>query len=189
MASGNSLYVGRFRLFHKGYLEVVKYIMEESRSDLVIAIGAAQVCNRKDNPFSGEERLSMIESTLVEESLRSKVQVIPIDETNARYENWTQLVETLCPPFQLVYSRSELVRLLFEQAGYATKPVPQFSRKEYSFALIADKIITDKPWEDLVPGAVVEFIRAHRLDQRLRKLFSRGESPQPGSGWADKVNS
>lgn len=188
MASGNSLYVGRFRLFHKGYLEVVKYILEESGSRLIIAVGAAEVSHHEDNPFTGEERVSIVESALMQESLRSKVQVIPIGETNARYENWTQLVESLCPPFRLVYSWSELVRLLFERAGYATKPVPQFSRREFSFAFIVDKIISDKPWEDLVPGAVVEFIRKQRLDQRLKKLCSMGERPQPGSCWADKVN-
>ena len=181
MASGDCLYVGRFRLFHKGYLEVVKYILEESRSDLTIAIGAAQTCYRRDNPFTGEERLSMIESALMEESLRSKVQVIRIDETNARYENWTQLVESLCPPFRLVYSWSELVRLLFERAGYLTKLVPPFSKKEFSFALIVHKIINDEPWEDLVPGAVVKFVREQKLDQRLKKLCNIGEGPQPGA--------
>lgn len=180
MASGNSLYVGRFRLFHKGYLEVVKYILEESSSGLIIAVGAAEVSHHKDNPFTGEERVSIIESALMQESLRSRVQVVPIGETNARYENWTQLVESLCPPFRLVYSWSELVRLLFERAGYATKPVSRFSRREFSFAFIVDKIINDKPWEDLVPGAVVEFIRKQRLDQRLKKLCSMGERTQSG---------
>lgn len=174
MASGTALYVGRFRLFHKGYLEVVKYILGESGSSLIIAVGAAEVSHREDNPFTGEERVSMIESALMQQGLRSEVQVIPIGETNARYEDWTQLVQSLCPPFQLVYSWSELVRLLFERAGYATKPVPQFSRGEFSFAFIVDKIINDKPWQDLVPGAVFEFIRKQRLDQRLKRLYSIG---------------
>lgn len=175
MASGNSLYVARFRLFHKGYLEIVRYVLEESHSNLIIAVGAAQVSYREDNPFTGQERLSMIEGALTEESLSTKVQVIPINETNARYENWTQLVESLCPPFRLVYSRSELVRLLFKRAGYITEPVPQFSRTEFSFAFIVDRIINDKPWEDLVPGAVVKFMRERRLDQRLRKLCGIGD--------------
>lgn len=174
MASGTALYVGRFRLFHRGYLEVVKYILGESGSSLIIAVGAAEVSHREDNPFTGEERVSMIESALMQQGLRSKVQVIPIGETNARYEDWTQLVQSLCPPFQLVYSWSELVRLLFERAGYATKPVPQFSRGEFSFAFIVDKIVNDKPWQDLVPGAVFEFIRKQRLDQKLKKLCGIG---------------
>ena len=112
MASGTALYVGRFRLFHKGYLEVVKYILGESGSSLIIAVGAAEVSHREDNPFTGEERVSMIESALMQQGLRSKVQVIPIGETNARYEDWTQLVQSLCPPFQLVYSWSELAMRL-----------------------------------------------------------------------------
>jgi nicotinamide-nucleotide adenylyltransferase len=174
VASGNSLYVGRFRLFHKGYLEVVKCILEKSSSGLIIAVGAAEVSHHEDNPFTGEERVSIIESALMQEGLRSKIQVIPIGETIARDRNWTQLVQSLCPPLRLVYSWGELVRLLFERAGYATNPVPQFSRGEFSFAFIVDKIVNDKPWQGLVPGAVVEFIREQRLDQRLKRLCSMG---------------
>ena len=119
----------------------------------------------------------MIENALMQESLSNKVRVIPINETNARYENWTQLVESLCPPFRLVYSNSELVLRLFNQAGYATRPVPRFSTFELSFAFIVDRIINHKPWEDLVPGAVVRFIREHRLDQRLKKLYGIADAP------------
>ena len=42
---------------------------------------------------------------------------------------------------------------------------------EFSFAFIVDRIISDEPWEDLVPGAVADFVREHRLAQRLKKLY------------------
>ena len=175
MVVSNCLYAGRFRLFHKGYLEVAKFILTESRSHLIIAVGAAQIPYCRDNPFTGKERARMIESALKDESLQSRTEVILIDETNARYGNWAQLMESLCPPFSLVYSHSELVRRLFKRAGYATKPVPQFSAVEFPFTSITDKIINNKPWEDLVPRAAVEFMKKHKLDQRVRKLFSTGE--------------
>ena len=176
MVAGNCLYTGRFRLFHKGYLEIVKFIITESRLHLIIAVGAAQVSYRRDNPFTGIERARMIESILRDESLLSRAEVILIDETNARYVNWIQLMESLCPPFSLVYSHSELVRGLFRRAGYATKPVPQFSTFEFSFASITDRLINDRPWEDLVPRAVAEFMLECKLDQRVRELFSIGET-------------
>jgi nicotinamide-nucleotide adenylyltransferase len=174
MVASNCLYAGRFRLFHKGYLEVVKFILTESKLHLIITVGAAQSSFCSDNPFTGRERAQMIQSALKDEGLQSRAEVIPIDETNATYGNWTQLMENLCPPFSLVYSHSELVRTLFKQAGYATKPVPQFSTVEFSFASITERIVNNKPWEYLVPFAVAEFMKEHKFDQRVRKIFSTG---------------
>lgn len=168
MAESNCLYVGRFRLFHKGYLEVTKSILTQSGQHLIIAVGAAQVSYRRDNPFTGRERARMIETALADAGLPSRAEVILIDETNATYRNWVQLMETICPPFSLVYSHSELVHQLFRQSGYATRPVPQFP-VEFSFAAIANKIINNKPWEDLVPNAVVQFMKEYKLEQRVRE--------------------
>ncbi len=80
----------------------------------------------------------MIERTLKDQSLQSRTEVVQIDETNSRYDNWTKLVESLCPPFSPVCYHSELARRLFKRAGYATKRVPQFSRVKFSFAFITD---------------------------------------------------
>jgi len=59
-----ALYVGRFLIFHKGYMDTVKYILDQGHSELVIAIRAAQQSLCPDNPFSGEERAKMVLSAL-----------------------------------------------------------------------------------------------------------------------------
>jgi len=138
MASGDCLYVGRFRLFHKGYLEVVKYILEESGSGLIIAVGAAEVSHREDNPFTGEERVSIIESALMQQGLRSKVQVIPIGETNARYEDFEvaarilkgkkvhrNVMMKIVPSTQEVYGdllKNGLIKIFYEAGAIITNP-------------------------------------------------------------------
>jgi nicotinamide-nucleotide adenylyltransferase len=165
--SDNSLYVGRFRLFHKGYLEVVKHILSAQSGALTMAIGAAQTSHNADNPFSGEERAEMLMSALREENLSHRVHVVQIDETYATFEDWTSLVQSICPPFELVYCNDELVRLLFQKAGYATSPVPQFSDGEYSFHRIVNRMLDHKPWEGLLPNAVVRIIKERGLEQRL----------------------
>ncbi len=172
MVNGNSLYVGRFRLFHEGYLEVTKSLLAEGGAHLVIAIGAAQISYSRDNPFTGEERVLMIESALKEEGLHSMADVVLIDESKATHENWVRLVESLCPPFSAVYSHSELARRLFRRAGYVAKPVPQFSTAEFSFASVVGRVLNNKAWEDLVPKAVAEFMEEHELDRRIKRLFS-----------------
>lgn len=145
--------------------------MSNESGALIIAIGAAQTSHHRDNPFSGEERAEMIISTLREESLSHRVYVVQIDETYATFEGWTSLVQSICPPLQLVYSNDELVRTLFQKAGYKTSPVPQFSSRKYSFYFITERIIRHEPWEDLLPTSVVAIIKGRGLEHRLERLW------------------
>ncbi len=171
MAADNCLYVGRFRIFHRGYWEITKHILAKTGCRLVLAVGAAQAPPCRDNPFTGKERALMIEAALREEERQDRIHVITIDETYATYDNWAHLVESLCPPFTCVYSHSDLVRSLFRRAGYQTKSVPEFSSIEFSSTSIIRKIVQGEPWEDLLPQSVTDFMKAHKLDQRVRKLF------------------
>ncbi len=165
-----NLYLSRFRLFHKGYRDMVRYILEKDGKDLIIGIGASQRSHYLDNPFTGEEREEMIAGTLRDEGLIDRVSIVQIDETNIGYENWTSLLKRICPRFDLVYYNSDLVRLLCQKSGYEAREVPRFKRREYSFDFIKERIIDCGPWEDLVPDPAVKVIKAHGLDERLRRL-------------------
>ncbi len=154
--SSSALYVSRFRLFHNGYLNVARYILGENKS-IVIAIGATQQPPCWDNPFSGQER----------------AKVVQIDETGIAYDEWASLVERICPPFDRVYSNSELVRLLFSRSGYQSKGVPISPRREYSFEYLREGMVQSLKWEDFVPQPVVTFIKEHRLDERVIKIGSK----------------
>ena len=170
--AGRALYVGRFRIFHKGYLEVVRHILGQGHSQLIIAIGAAQQSYTLDNPFSGEERADMISSALEENKLAHQINVVQIDETQAAYGNWVKLVESLCPHFRLVYSHSEQVQLLFQRAGYQTSSVLQFN-PQYSFDLVIKRMVNSEPWQDLLPASVVKVQKKCQLDHRVKELYSR----------------
>ena len=166
----NALYVGRFRVFHKGYLQTVKHILNQRHSTLIIAIGAAEQSHRLDNPFSGRERARMVASALIEEGLHQHVHIVQIDETSVDYGKWARYVETMCPPFQLVYSHSELVRSLFQRLGYQTRAVPVFTNPEYSFDLVTRRILSAQPWEHLIPTGVTRMIKEAQLLQRIRDM-------------------
>ena len=168
----HALYVGRFRIFHRGYLEVVRYILGQGHPELIIAIGAAQQCCSLGNPFSGEERAEMISRVLEENGLACQTHIVQIDESFATYENWAKLVESLCPPFHLVYSHDELVRLLFQRLGYQTSPVPQFTQLEYSFETVTRKMVNHEPWQDLLPTVVSRLMEQYKLEQRIKELYS-----------------
>jgi len=56
------LFIGRFQPFHLGHLSDIKDALKEV-DELVIAIGSSQHSGTKENPFSTEERIKMIEDT------------------------------------------------------------------------------------------------------------------------------
>ena len=152
-------------------MEVVKYILGKEHSELIMAIGAAQQSHCPDNPFSGEQRAQMVSSALREEGLSQQTCIIQIAETFASYENWARLVEDVCPPFHLVYSHNELVRLLFQRLGYQTSPVPPFTESAYSFDAVMRKMMNCESWQNLLPPGVVRIVEEYKLDQRVKELY------------------
>lgn len=120
----------------------------------------------------------MIEAVLKEEGLQSRSEVVTIDETHATYGNWTHLVEGLCPPSHWYTLTAPLYGTYSgELATYMVNPVPEFSSVEFSFTSTANRIVNNEPWEYLLPGLVTDFIKMHKLDRRVKKMFSTEEFP------------
>ena len=59
----NALFIGRFQPFHLGHLHVIKKYYNKY-DILFIGIGSSQYHHTAENPFTYEERKSMIELTL-----------------------------------------------------------------------------------------------------------------------------
>jgi len=112
----------------------------------------------------------MIVRTLTHEGLLRRAKAVQLDETSITYDEWTALVHKTCPPFDMVYSNSELARLLLGRPGYQSEAVPVFATKEYSFDYLRERMVRNLDWEHLVPQPVAEFIKERGLDQRVREL-------------------
>jgi nicotinamide-nucleotide adenylyltransferase len=65
-----ALLIGRFQPFHKGHLQVIKKILGEVDS-LIIVIGSSQHKNNLENPLSADEREEMIKRVLEQEGLKN----------------------------------------------------------------------------------------------------------------------
>lgn len=59
----NAVYIGRFQPFHNGHLEVVKQGLKIA-DDLIIVVGSANAAPNIKNPWSFEERRTMIEAAV-----------------------------------------------------------------------------------------------------------------------------
>jgi len=169
--SEHSLMIGRFQPLHNGHLEVIRKCAAESEN-LIIGIGSAQYSHECDNPFTAGERYLMIDEVMKAEKI-SNYCIVPIEDLK-RYSLWVAQVESLAPPFSIVYSNNPLTRRLFSEAGYKLRESPLYNREMYSGTVVRQKMIEGDDWRPLVPEKVAEVIEYIDGVKRLRDI-SGGE--------------
>jgi nicotinamide-nucleotide adenylyltransferase len=170
--SKTALLIGRFQPFHNGHMEMIRKVMAEC-DHVVIGIGSAQYSHTEKDPFTAGERYFMIAEALRSEGY-SGFYIVPIEDLN-RYSVWVSQVESMCPPFQVVYSNNPYTRRLFLEAGYEVRNSPLYNRAEYSGTEVRNRIREGKEWEHLVPDAVAKVIREVDGVNRITEI---GESDE-----------
>ena len=168
------LIVGRFQPIHKGHLAVIREALKEC-DELIVVIGSAEDSHTEKNPFTAGERYQMLLSSLTPGE-RSKIMIIPVRDVN-RYSVWVTHIESYVPPFDVVFSNSDLTRSLFSDAGYQVRRTKAYSPKMYSATEVRRRIASGEKWEHLVPASVASFLQA--IDARQRLLDS-GAVPSKG---------
>lgn len=164
-----ALFIGRFQPFHKGHLEVIKYLIDRY-DEIVIGIGSSQYSNAVDNPFSSDERVLMIEESLKKEKIKKYSIVLIPDIHNP--PKWVDHVLSITDDFDVVVSNSLLTKKLFEEKGFKIEETPIFNKKEYSGREIRRRISEKESWGQLVPESCVKIIKKINGDERIRKLNS-----------------
>ena len=162
------LLIGRFQPFHKGHIYVVKKILKEV-DELIICIGSSQLSHTLNNPFTAGERLMMIANSLAGNKIVKKCYIIPIQDVNNN-SLWVSHVQSLTPPFDMVYSGNVLVKRLFREVGLEVTTPPLFNRKEYSGTEIRRRMILGEQWESLILKTVKEVIKEVKGIERIREL-------------------
>src|SRR3989344_9068459 len=109
------LFIGRFQPFHKGHLQDIKDALNEV-DELIIAIGSSQFSHTEENPFSVEERIEMIEDTLIANDI-SDYTIFPIPDIG-NYNKWVEHIELIVPQFDVVFTGNELTEKLFREKKY-----------------------------------------------------------------------
>jgi len=169
-------YVGRFQPFHKGHLRALKWILEREE-EVVLVVGSAQYSHTRENPFTLGERLEMIWRVLKEEGILERVIPVGVPDTNKQHNLWVQVVLTMAPRFDRVYSNDPMTRRLFKERGFEVRSIPFFDRDVYCATRIREKIARGEEWEELVPPAVAEVVKSVGGVERIRELYGRTGAP------------
>jgi nicotinamide-nucleotide adenylyltransferase len=158
--------VGRFQPFHSGHQQLVESIAADV-DELVIGIGSADASHTVRNPFTAGERMVMISNVLTDIDVQTYV--VPLEDIE-RNAVWVSHVESMCPPFDVVYSNNPLVIQLFDEADYEVRDSAMIDRGRLRGTRIRERIIDGEAWEDRVPEAVVGAIAEIDGVERLRTI-------------------
>ncbi|MBI4131389.1 MAG: nicotinamide-nucleotide adenylyltransferase [Nitrosarchaeum sp.] len=163
----NGLLIGRFQPFHLGHLTALRFALSKV-DKLWIGLGSSNKPLQKNNPFSAEERKEMILSS-IDESMKQRIQIYFIPDLE-NHIKWIELIDTLVPKFDIVFTNDELTRHLYSKRDVQVLPIPFVKRDILSGTNIRDMIISDQTWEDFVPEGTKIFLSKTSAKQRLKNL-------------------
>jgi len=166
MSTTRGFLVGRFQPFHDGHRWLVDRIATEV-DELVVGIGSADRSHTVRNPFTAGERLVMITKVLEDVPVRSYV--VPLEDID-RNSVWVSHVESMCPPFDVVYTNNPLVIQLFTEESYEVRDSEMHERDDLRGTDIRESIVAGEPWKGRVPNPVVEAIEEIDGVERLRRI-------------------
>ncbi len=159
------LFISRFQPFHKGHLQDIKDALKEV-DELIIAIGSSQFSHTEDNPFSVEERIEMIENTLIKNNI-SNYTIFPVPDIGDD-KKWVEHIKVIVPKFDVVFTGNKLIEKLFKEKKYKVKKVKII--EGINGTTIRNKIAKNESWKELVPEEVSKFIEKINGVERIRKL-------------------
>lgn len=85
------VFIGRFQPCHKAHLQVIKQALEEAK-ELILVLGSARAARNIKNPFTYDERVSMISACLSKEEL-ARVHFVPARDYHYSDSNWVTEVQ------------------------------------------------------------------------------------------------
>ncbi len=166
-----AFYIGRFQPYHLGHQQVLEQISQEA-DEIVIGIGSAQLSHTTSDPFTSGERVMMITRSL--QHLIKVLYVIPIEDIR-RNAVWVAHVCSMTPHFDVVHTNNPYTIRLFEESGFKVKQSPLYQREKFSGTEIRRRMLSDEPWEHLVPIAVVNVIKEIDGVRRLKDVSRNDE--------------
>lgn len=163
----NGLLIGRFQPFHLGHLEALRFALSKV-DKLWIGLGSSNKPPQKNNPFSAEERKEMILSS-IDDSLKNNIQIYFIPDFED-HKKWIEHIDTIVPKFDLVFTNDEMTEYLYSKRKTRVLPIPFTKRDVLSGTNIRDLILSDQPWEHLVPEGTKKFLIENNAQHRIKNL-------------------
>ena len=150
------LFIGRFQPLHNGHVFYINKILSECQN-LVIIIGSSQEKRTDKNPFSVEERKTMLSLRFQNELKLKKIKLISAVDYPDDNEKWLLQIKKKAGKFDTVYAgQNKLVREIFQDSGFKVKAFPRI--ENLSGTKIRKLMHEKKDWKKHVPQAVYSYL-------------------------------
>lgn len=169
----NGLFIGRFQPFHKGHLSAIEQALTEV-DHLYIGIGSSEENFRPTNPFTCAERIQMITAALKEAKIApANYTMIPVPNIH-NFALWPDHVELYVPPFENLYTGSEVVKTLYQTINQKRKKPYLICEVHKEFDVSSTEIrqllLEQKSWQHLVPPVIADLLKKWRTGERLKAI-------------------
>ena len=167
MVCMNGLLIGRFQPFHLGHLAALRFALSKV-DKLWVGLGSSNQLVAKNNPFTAEQRKTMILSS-IDGPMKEKITVYPIPDLD-NHIRWIEKIDTIVPRFDIIFSNDDLTRHLYLKRNIQVLSIPFVNRESLSGTGIRDRIIHDEKWDDLVPDGTRNFLQSTGAKNHLKNL-------------------
>lgn len=158
-------YWGRFNPPHKGHINLIRKLSKKV-DKLFVVIGSAQKKNTQRNPFSGQERVSMLKAYLREENIKG-VKVFALPDKGTYSKSVDNLLKN-APKFNILFTDKKNI---INAVGKRVK-VRVFSRRgAISSTKIREAILNDKKYDYLTGRSVVKLISNFKGAKRIKRAY------------------
>jgi NAD+ synthase len=136
----------------------------------MIAIGSLQECSTKENPFSFDERKTMLEAALAGVGIKNyRIFGLPDFKDDSVWTNkFLQLAGSSLDE-AVVFSLNPWTKKCCEKVGIKVMEQPSFF-DQLSATQIREKIFKEEEWESLVPKEISEYLKSSGKDQKIKNL-------------------
>ena len=163
----NGLLIGRFQPFHLGHLEALQFALSKV-DKLWVGLGSSNKPTEKNNPFSAQERKTMILSS-IDNSMKNKISIYFIPDLD-NHVKWIEKIDTIVPKFDIVFSNDPLTDHLYSKRTISVISIPFLNRDKLSGTNIRNLIISDQKWENFVPEGTKNFLINFGVKKHLKNL-------------------
>ena len=169
MAQKIGLFIGRFQPFHLGHIDALKQARKYGITEFFIGIWSSNKEHTAENPFSHEERKTMI--TKILNSLGVKFTIYPLPDMEKDDDRKEYVINNL-PKFDAIISGNPLTTSIFKKNKYAISNI-KITKDIKSTAIKHMIHIWDiEGLKELIPGQIITYLQSMKADKRLAKYYN-----------------
>lgn len=162
------LFIGRFQPFHLGHIDALNQARKKGITEFIIGVGSSNKEHTVENPFTYEERKTMISKVLKSLGINFTIYALPDFDSD---EDWKNYIIKNVPNFDTVISGNPRTSGIFKKTKYGVLPL-KIIRDIKSTAIRHLLHIGDMTGlKALIPWQVLLYLQHINASKRLNKYY------------------